>query len=168
VDRPKYYVGRSFQIYFLTILTGTLIDSAILSIQQSAPSFWMGVLNFFFIGGIVTAIACIPIFFILIFGFYYIYKNSKDEKHQWKNIQLLCFICSVLPMLLLLAGELLSSYRISYETFTWCLLTIPYALSATFYILYISRRDDLRNPPHFFESVAELDGVLDSGFEDDF
>lgn len=168
MTRPKYYIGRSLLIYFLTIITGTTLDSIILSIQQSAPSFFIGVLSFFMYGGLITGVACLPIILILIFSFHYIYKNSKDEKQKKNNIYLLAFICSIFPPIFLFGGELITSQKISSETYMWLLLMIPYALSATFYIIYISRKEDLKNPPKFFQSVTELDDVLDSGFEDDF
>lgn len=166
-NRPKYYIGRSILIYLLTILTGTTIDSIILSMQQS-NGFWSGVLDFFGAGIIITGVVCIPILFILIFGFHYIYKKSRNHQQKWKGIQLLSLTCSILPLAILVGGELIIYFKVNSEDFIWLNLMIPYAVASSFYTLYISHRDDLKNPPIFPEHTTELEGVLDSGFEDDF
>ena len=120
-------------------------------------------------GLLLTSIVCIPILFILIFGFYRIYSRYENEQKKWKSLKNLSIACIIIPLTIaLLIG--ITDFSSLGEFFTWFFVMLTYASSGVFFILYISNKADLRNPPQVIknQNVSELEGILDSGFKDDF
>lgn len=166
-NRPKYYILRSILIYTLTLFSGTVISSFILSYFQPTGSlslFTEDLLVYFVFGLFITSIACIPIFFILIFGFYRIYLKYENPSQHWKNLKGLSIISVLLP-LVITAFMALFNFSGWSNLYPWILVMLSYASSGVFFILYISYKADLRNPPEVMknQNYLELEDILDSG-----
>lgn len=153
MPQVKELGNRIFQIYALTIATGTLIASVGVGIMLLSPMLFVFA---FFIGGIVTGIICLPNIIILNLGLKYIYKHSISEEQKRHYFYYLWLLISVVPILLFIGLMIEGGLRSWSQLF----LPLPYILSSLYYLFSVNNKFDALYKPKFTPPPNEdiLDG----------